>query len=115
MTAIVLVESPLTIVKRESLAQFIVLKIALQDLRFHPMTDLLAFLPPMWHVHHFLWMLIVLDLLKREFLNNQSLLSKIVSASLALQEWKTVSPTNRAWRSAYQMHLLPLLMPVLAL
>lgn len=98
------------IVQREPLAQFIVLKIVLFDLRFHPMTvtawlmtDLLAFLLPMWHVQ---WTLIVLDLLKREYLNNQFLLFKNVSASLGLQEWKTVSPTNRVWRSACQMHLL---------
>jgi hypothetical protein len=109
MTAIVLVESALMIVQRESLAQFIVLKIVLFDLRFHPMivtawlmTDLIAFLLPMWHVQR---MLIVLDLLKREYLNNQSLPSKNVSVSLGLQEWKTVSPTNRVWRSACQMHL----------
>lgn len=98
------------IVQREPLAQFIVLKIVLFDLRFHPMTvtawlmtDLLAFLLPMWHVQR---TLIVLDLLKREYLNNQFLLFKNVSASLGLQEWKTVSPTNRVWRSACQMHLL---------
>jgi hypothetical protein len=49
--------------------------------------------------------LIVLDLLKREYLNNWFLLFKNVSASLGLQEWKTVSPTNQVWRSACQMHL----------
>lgn len=87
------------IVQRESLAQFIVLKIVLFDLRFHPMTviawlktDLLAFLLLMWHVQR---MLIVPDLLKREYLNNQSLPSKNVSASLWLPEWKTALPTNR--------------------
>lgn len=97
------------IVQRESLAQSIVLKIVLFDLRFHPMTvtvwlmtDLLAFLLPMWHVQR---MLIVLDLLKREYLSKQFLLFKNVSASLGLQERKTVSPTNRVWRSACQMHL----------
>jgi hypothetical protein len=80
------------------------------------MTDLRAFLLPMWHAQR---MLIVLDLLKREYLNNQFLLFKNVSASLGLQEWKTVSPTNRVWRSACQMHLSLLIdlfrIPVLAL
>jgi len=111
MTAIVLIESPLMIVQRDqSLAQSTVLKIVLFDLRFHPMalaaqlmTELLAYLLPM-HVHHPLQMLNVLNLLKREYLNSQLLLSKTVSASLGFQEWKTVSTPNRVWRSACQMH-----------
>lgn len=102
MNAIVLIESPLMIVQRDQLlAQSTVLKIVPFALRFHPMIlavqlmkELLAFLLQPMYVHHPLRMLTVRDLLKREYPNNQSLLSKNVSASLGLQEQKTVSTTT---------------------
>jgi len=116
MTVVGLIESLLMIVRRDQfLVQFTVPKIVLLDLRFHPMTvavqlmtELLASFLSM-PVHPHLRMLNVLDLLKREYLSNQPLLSKTVSVSRGLPEWRVVLTINQVWRSAFQMHLLPVL------